>query len=198
MIGFFGGTFSPPHNGHVHAARVFLEAVDVTKLLIIPTATPPHKQRQDHVSDEDRIAMCQLAFSDLPRTEISELEIKRGGKSYTADTISELSKTGERVAMLIGTDMFLTLDTWFQPQFIFDNADLYCVKRENDIALSAAMQEKNREYLARFGHEVKILEADALPSSSTDIRTAIQDGREIPSLPRSVAMYIAQRGLYIE
>ena len=82
-LGVYGGTFSPPHLGHIESAEAFYREMKLDKLLIIPTFIPPHKEAKDDASPEDRLEMCKLAFSHIPNTEISDMEIKRGGKSYT-------------------------------------------------------------------------------------------------------------------
>ncbi len=196
LIAFYGGTFSPPHIGHIHAVRAFAEYVKPDKLLIIPTAIPPHKQSVDGASDEERLEMCRLAFHDIPGAEISDLELRRGGKSYTADTIAALSADGDRVAMLIGTDMLLTLDSWYHPEYIFAHADLYCIRREDDPEMALRIEEKNHSYLAQYGKSVCVIPARALPLSSTMIREAIATGMYREYLPPDVAAYIEERRLY--
>ncbi len=196
MIAFYGGTFSPPHNGHVHAARVFMNSVKPSRLLIIPTAIPPHKQSVDGASDEDRLAMCRLAFADIPHTEVSDLEMQRGGKSYTADTIAALSEHGARVAMLIGTDMLLTLDSWYHPEYIFSHADIYCIRREDDTLTTEQIEEKNTYYEQQYGKKVILLKSDVLPLSSTAVRDTLLTGRAKEFLPPAVYHYIEERGLY--
>ena len=116
-ICIYGGTFDPPHIGHMHACREFLNAFTVDKMYVIPTSTPPHKIRSSTVSGEDRLDMCKLAFSEIsPLIEISDVELKREGKSYTADTINEIKALGYNdLYFLCGTDMLLTLDTWYNP-----------------------------------------------------------------------------------
>ncbi len=195
-IAFYGGTFSPPHNGHVHAARIFNETVKPDKLLIIPTAIPPHKNTVSGASDNDRLAMCRLAFSTINGAEVSDLELARGGKSYTADTIATLKASCDRVAMLIGTDMLLTLDSWYHPAYIFANADIYCLRREDDVKTERLIADKNEEYLLKYGKKVIMLTSDAYPMSSTDIRDAVRRGGALDDLPASVASYIREEGLY--
>lgn len=196
-LGVFGGTFSPPHRGHVRAAEVFLAAVKPDKLLIVPTFVPPHKAADGEASPEERLEMCRLAFGHLPHTEVSDIEIRRGGKSYTADTLAALSMPKRRIAFLCGTDMMLTLDEWHDPERIFELADLYCIRRESDPETNRLLQEKNAIYAARFGKEVSFLSAPVCEVSSSDIRREIQAGDRHPALlPDSVAAYINERGLY--
>ncbi len=196
LVAFYGGTFSPPHIGHVHAVRTFQKAVKPDTLLIIPTAIPPHKQKSNGASNDDRLQMCRLAFSDIPGAEVSDLEFHRSGKSYTADTIAVLCEGGDRVAMLIGTDMLLTLDTWYKPEYIFEHADLYCIRREEDVDVTRQIEEKNEVYLRQYGKKVVVLPTKAISLSSTEVRQAIKEGAHAAYLPASVAAYIDERGLY--
>ena len=195
-LGVYGGTFSPPHRGHYHAAETFIRAVDPDRLLIIPTYIPPHKAATDGASAADRLAMCQIAFDGLTTAIVSDMEIRRGGKSYTSDTLRELSGTARRIAMLIGTDMMLTLDTWHEPETIFGLADLYCVRRENDPALLTQIQLKNEQYFKAYGHFVHLLSAPPLEVASTEIRRLLADGETVDLLDPRVLAYIRERGLY--
>ena len=111
-IGIYGGTFSPPHNGHLAAARAFMEQMWLDILYVIPAAIPPHKQMAEPVSAADRLEMCRRAFAGMEGVYVSDMEIRRGGKSYTVDTLRELSGDDRRLFLLCGTDMVLTLDEW--------------------------------------------------------------------------------------
>ena len=110
-IGIYGGTFSPPHNGHLAAARAFMEQMWLDILYVIPAAIPPHKQMAEPVSAADRLEMCRRAFAGMEGVYVSDMEIRRGGKSYTVDTLRELSGDDRRLFLLCGTDMVLTLDS---------------------------------------------------------------------------------------
>ena len=89
-IGVFGGTFNPPHLGHLRLVRRFADRLSMSKVLIIPTYMPPHKQTGELASKEDRLNMCRLMFSCDDRFKVSSIETDRGGKSYTYDTLKEL------------------------------------------------------------------------------------------------------------
>lgn len=196
-IGVYGGTFSPPHLGHLHAARAFLEGEEMDKLLVIPTHVPPHKTRTESTSSADRLAMCRLAFSFSPRIEVSDMEIIREGKSYTSDTLRALSREGRRLIFLCGTDMFLTLGKWHEPETVFALADIVCMRREDDPALTTALTEKAAAYRKTFGAVIRFLQADAIELSSGSIRERIAAKEEWKTLlPPHVAAYIEERGLY--
>ena len=98
--GIYGGTFSPPHLGHYLAARAFLEKVELDELLIIPALVPPHKQIKYEDDPVSRLEMCRLAFADLDKTSVSDLELNRGGKSYTVMTLRELAREGRELYFL--------------------------------------------------------------------------------------------------
>ena len=195
-LAIFGGTFSPPHLGHVRAAEHFSDTVQPSRLLIVPAAIPPHKELKDGVTPEDRLEMCRLAFGHLPNVEISTVETEREGKSYTADTLSLLSQEGVRLAFLCGTDMMLTLDRWYDPARIFSLADLYCIRREDDRETEQLMQKQNDLYERLFGKRVILLDAPVYEVSSTQIRESLLTGESTRHLPPAVAEYIRKRGLY--
>lgn len=196
LIGIYGGSFSPPHRGHISAVKGFSEAIKPDKLLIIPTYEPPHKVLADGVSALDRLAMCRLAFSDIPRVEVCDLEILREGKSYTSDTLRALAAPNRELAFLIGTDMMLTLDAWHEPEVIFSLADLYCVRRENDAEMTLAIAKKNAIYSEKFGKTVRILDTPIQEVSSTEIRETLSRGETPEYLTPAVLAYIRERGLY--
>lgn len=197
-IGIYGGTFSPPHLGHVHAAKVFLQQIKPDKLLIIPTCMPPHKIRNEATSAEDRLEMCHLAFSFSDAIEISDIEIVRQGKSYTVDTLRQLSRVDRELYFLCGTDMFLTMDLWREPQAIFSLCTVVCVQRERDEDVAARLRKKSMEYGERYGAKTIVLHADAYEASSTEIREDTEQGEiRAEKLSPEVAAYIRERGLYL-
>ena len=107
-IGLFGGTFAPPHMGHVKAVKSLLRHVRLDKVLIMPTAIPPHKVKVKGDTPETRLEMCRAAFGGIEKAEISTYEIDKGGLSYSVDTLEHLTKEGRRIFMLCGGDMFKT------------------------------------------------------------------------------------------
>lgn len=193
-IGIYGGTFDPPHNGHVHACKCFLESFDIDKLYIIPTSIPPHKVKKTSVSGDDRLEMARLAFSDLSdKIEFSRVELDRVGKSYTSDTLKHFISLGiDEILLLCGTDMFVTLDTWHEFEYIFKTATIVCMRRENDAFYGDLIGKKALEYKTNYNARLEFIDANALEMSSSDIRST----KSISQLPASVAKYIEERGLY--
>lgn len=196
-VGIYGGTFSPPHLGHIHAATAFLEQGSLEELLIIPTFVTPLKTREESTSPEDRLAMCRLAFSFSPRVCVSDLEICRGGKSYTAETLQALMKENTQLVFLCGTDMFLTMDTWYQPETIFRLAQIACMRRENDRCSDEMLLKKTKEYERKYGADVFFIDAKPKEMSSSEIRFRLRNGQDTDLyLSADVREYIKARGLY--
>lgn len=197
-VGLFGGTFSPPHVGHRRALEIFVREEGLSQVLVMPTFIPPHKVRSDMTGTEDRLAMCRLAFESVPGVVVSDLEIERGGKSYTALTLQELQREGERLVFLCGTDMFLTLDEWYRPDLIFSMADIVCMPRNGDADGVAELEKKREEYRRKFHATTRILPYSPLEISSSAIRIGIGNGD--PSVREWVAPavwnYILEKGLY--
>lgn len=194
-IVIFGGTFNPIHNGHLHVARQFENLLHAQRVLFIPTFVPPHKQAPDLAPAWDRLEMCRLACADTSY-EVSGMEIRRGGPSYTADTLQELKQQypGAELCFLTGEDMFLTLEEWHKPERIYSLATICAAPRSTDGL------KKLRAYAERIeahGAKVILQNIDYLPVSSTMVRDAVRLGRTIDAwVPPGVARYIGEKGLY--
>ena len=196
-LGIYGGTFSPPHLGHLRAAESFLCGAELDRLLIMPDFTPPHKSEFGGVSAEDRLAMCRIAFSSLENTEISDFEILRGGKSYTYITLEAFSSPDTELYFLCGTDMLLTLDSWRSPEIIFNLATICYVRREDDRANDELIKTKIKEYRERFSARILELPHTVLEVSSSQLRAEIKrDAGASSVLDPAVMEYIHERGLY--
>ena len=198
QLGIYGGTFSPPHNGHLHAAEAFLSQGGIDRLLVIPTYVTPLKARAEQTSPADRLAMCRLAFADNPAVTVSDMEIAREGKSYTSETLSSLASPFVRLSFLCGTDMLLTMGDWHDPATIFRLARIVCMRRENEEEKRLLLENKAEEYRKKFGATVDFLPEAPLEMSSSEIRARIARGKSVAAhLPASVAAYIKERGLYL-
>lgn len=196
-VGIYGGTFSPVHNGHVAAAKAFMEQMWLDILYIIPTGITPHKVMKGDATAKDRLEMCRLAFAEMDGVIVSDLEIRREGKSYTVDTLRELYDPDGRLFLLMGTDMLLTLDQWREPEEIFKLCYPVYIRREEDAALDGRIVEKITSYQERFGKVVRRIVAPAIELSSSDVRNAIAEGGSIDSMVSApVARYIEANRLY--
>ena len=196
-VGIYGGAFAPIHIGHVEAAKAFMEQMWLDVLFVIPTGTSPHKQISGGAGDADRLEMCRRAFAGVEGVIVSDIEIRRQGKSYTVDTLRELTAEDRRLFLLCGTDMILTLDTWKEPDEIFRLAYPVYIRRESDEELDEKLVAKVTEYRNKYGKNVVRLKSPAIEISSSQVREMIRRGEDIASVvPRSVAEYIGDKGLY--
>ncbi len=194
-LGIYGGTFNPPHKGHIEAAEAFAREMRLDKLMIIPTFIPPHKSESEEITPELRLQMCRLAFSHIPNTEVSDMEIKRGGRSYTYLTLDELKKDDTELFFLCGTDMILTFDLWKNYEYIFTLAAICYIRREADSSNSLKIKEKTEQY-KKIGANVIEIKHTVREISSTDIRSSIVKlGDEHLTTP--VLDFIKMNGIYL-
>ena len=198
-IGIYGGTFSPVHIGHVQAAKAFMEQMWLDVLFVIPTGVTPHKEMSDGATSSDRLNMCKRAFAGMDGVIVSDIEILRQGKSYTVDTLKTFSVNSEdRLFLLCGTDMMLTLDKWKDADEIFRLCYPVYIRRERDTSLDAKIIAKIAEYKQKYGKNVVKLTVEPIEISSNQIRDKIQNGEDVSDmLPRGVYEYIKKEGLYL-
>ena len=170
-IAVYGGSFNPPHPAHVRAARLAYAALAPDKLLVIPAADPPHKTlAAGSPTPEERFELTKLAFRDFPEAEISDVELRRGGESYTSDTVEELAREypGAELWLVIGTDMLTSFERWHEFRSILAGAALAVLPRNEgelpEIERCAARFE------ALYGARVRIIDAAPLPMSSSEMR----------------------------
>ena len=196
-VGVYGGTFAPIHNGHVASAKAFMEQMKLDYLFIIPTYMPPHKQIDESDDPLYRLRMCELAFEGVDGVVVSDMEIRRGGKSYTYDTLVELSRPDTRLFLLCGTDMVLSFDTWHRFEDIFKLCYPTYVRRENDPILTSRVVAKITEYYEKYGVMFRRIVTEPTVLASTDIREAVRAGKDISALvPSAVATFIYEHHLY--
>ena len=194
----FGGSFDPIHNGHVSLAKAFVETLGLERVLIIPTFYPPLKQKKTAVTSEQRLEMCRLAFEGEELFEVSDIEIRREGKSYTYMTLEELSELypDDELYLITGADMFMTIDEWKNPEIIFSHAVICGVPRDDDDI--SDLREKAKK-LSAMGARTEILDPGIMTVSSTEIRRRVSDGESISGLvPPLVEDYIIENGLYAD
>ena len=197
-IGIYGGTFDPPHLGHMEAARAAVNLLELDKLIFVPAKQPPHKQvSENSATPEQRLAMTGLMADGLllpSVTEVSALELERPGKSYTSDTLRTLRERfpDDELWLLMGTDMFLTLQNWHESGQIMALAGIAAFARtESD---SGQMLEIQGKYLSEaYGARVRIIQLPKIHAiSSTQVR---QQGTGEGLWP-PVWGYILRQGLY--
>lgn len=196
-IAIFGGSFNPPHWGHIASARAVIDRIKPNKLIMITAKTPPHKELGgDSPGPDERLRMTALAAAEIPGALASDIELRRDGPSYTADTIRQLKRSCPQAELflLIGTDMLLSFEKWYDFRYILSNAVLTVFARgearDGEINMFADMLAD--KYAAR----VEIIDNIPYPAASTDIRPLLKDRRGRRFLPESVYEYIISRRLY--
>ncbi len=199
-LAVFGGTFSPVHNGHLCALRAFYETVKPDVLYMIPTGQPPHKTRYDSATDRQRLDMLSLAAKTLKpeyNVVVSDIEIRRGGKSYTVDTGAELLQAAGSVSVYCGTDMFLTLEQWHRFEELLRMAQIAYMCRREDLRLAATAREKAAYFRKVYGADIVEIPDVPVEASSSEIRAMVRAGEDVSTLlPAAVAGYIEMQGLY--
>lgn len=197
-IGIYGGTFDPIHRGHITAAQAAAQQLGLDLLLLIPASIPPHKALPDGGADAaQRLEMATLATAELScPAQVLDVEVKRRGKSYTADTLRTLRRQypEDELWLLMGTDMFLSLQDWREPQEILRLARVAAFSRTGDPEQQRFARQK--AYLEKtFGAQVTVVEnPHVVDISSTRLRQLLPEGREY--LPEAVYGYILRQRLY--
>ncbi len=208
-VAVFGGSFNPIHYGHLLLADEVVETLGLDRVLFVPAANPPHKASAGLAPAAERSAMVELAGRGAARFDISDLELRRPGPSYTVDTLEALGGAGDELLLLIGSETFLDFLSWRSPQRIAALARLVVVPRSGSAfdPEGAAAQKVLRMIGAdRFAHVtgppvpadgVLIVHATSLPISASDLRRRARDGRSLAyRLPDAVVAYIRARRLY--
>ncbi|MGE4276200.1 MAG: bis(5'-nucleosyl)-tetraphosphatase (symmetrical) YqeK [Lawsonibacter sp.] len=201
-IGIYGGTFNPPHLGHLTAAKTAVEVLGLDKLLLVPAAVPPHKVLPEQTpAPEHRLAMVEKTADAMRMptvTEVSTIELERQGKSYTSETLAAIRRQFPQAELwlLVGTDMFLTLHLWHDPATVFELARVCAFGRtQQDGADLFAPQQKHLEQT--FGAEITVLHLpDLVEVSSTQLREQLEEGKGGTNLLPAVYGYILMNRLY--
>jgi nicotinate-nucleotide adenylyltransferase len=190
-MGIFGGTFDPPHLGHLALAEWAREELALDRVLFVPAGAPPHKAGA-RTSATHRVAMTRLAVRGNPAFAVTTLEALRPGPSYTADTVRTIAAAhpGAELWLLMGTDMFATFDTWVRPAEIAERAAIA-------VALRPGAKAGRTSRAARQGRGVRWLSNPGLEVSSSAVRARARRGRTLRYLvPDAVARYIERHRLY--
>lgn len=199
-IGVYGGTFDPPHWGHITAARAAMEQLGLDKLVLIPDRVPPHKALPEgSASPEQRLEMAALATAELGRrAEVSDRELRRDGPSYTSDTLAALRREypEDTLWLLMGSDMFLSLQTWHAPEKIMALARIAPFSREAEDE-SAAFAAQKARLEREYGAQICIVQnPEVRELSSTEVRAALAAGQGSNLLPPAVYGYVLREHLY--
>lgn len=198
FIAMYGGSFNPIHLGHTQLAEYFLDKLPLDKLLLIPDGKPPHKSDKAMISAEHRFNMCKLAVNNITNIEVSDIEIKRAGKSYTVDTLRqlELIYPNAQLFLIMGADMFLSLHSWKNYEEIFSRAIICAVPRENDDIDELIKYSKSMEC---YSIRTIISDKFMMNVSSTEIRNNIANSIPVTGMVgKEVEQYIYKNKLYLE
>ena len=196
-IGIYGGTFNPPHIGHISAALQAADTLRLDRLLLIPDRIAPHKQLPDgSASPEQRLQMLKIAAQNYPQLEVSDMELQREGTSYTYLTVLELKEKypNAQLVLIMGTDMFLSFDKWKNPDIILQNAALGVLYR-GEKGEKAAIEAKKQEMEA-LGAKIELVQNDIVTISSTDLRRMLIFRCADDFLPEGVNAFIQMNNLY--
>ncbi len=196
-IGIYGGSFNPPHKGHVLAAAAFRQKLGLDRLLLVPAALPPHKEMPDGSPDgQSRLQMLQLAAEELPFAEVSDLELRREGPSYTVDTLRQLKEQypDDQLYLCMGTDMLRSFSQWRQPEEICRMATLVMAHREEPD--HEELQRCAEEIRAAYGADLVLIGNNVLEISSTTVRRLLVLGGAEEYLQPQVLRYIQEHCLY--
>lgn len=193
----YGGSFNPPHLGHREAALSIVREICPDRLLVIPDRVPPHKEMEEgSPSPEDRLSLCRLNFGDLEGAEITDLELRRTGKSYTYDTIRELEQMfpGERFILAVGTDMFLSFEEWYHFEYLLEHCDLAVLAREYDDRI--LLEETAARFRSEYHAAVRVVSHTPLPMRSEEIRKLLRKRAGADYLRSEVYATIIRKRLY--
>lgn len=222
-VGLVGGTFNPIHRGHLAVARAIHTRLGFERMLFVPTGDPPHKRHQDLASAAHRLAMVRLAVESEPGFEVSDIEVRRSGRSYTIDTITELQARAEaahvpqRLSLCLGLDAFLDIESWHRADELLRRCDVVVVSRPGvafarlrgltmlpplDPSRLAAMDAGHADSAAfplPGDHTLTLLTIPPCPVSASMVRTRIAQGLPMDGLlPPPVERYILRERLYQE
>jgi len=196
-IAVYGGSFNPPHKGHLHAARCAAEKLKPDLFLVIPGFQPPHKiLAVGSPTPVQRLELCRLNFSDIPNLQCSDIEINRGGTSYTADTLRQLKERypDAELFLLLGTDIFLGITDWYDAAYILKNVTLipFCRTADDADTIRAHAETLAMQYDAK----VDVLFTEPVEAASTDIRAALHERGGAELMTDEVYSYIVRNRLY--
>ena len=196
-IAVYGGSFNPPHIGHVEAAREAARELKADKLIVVPAARPPHKGEEiESPTPEERLEMARLAFGDIPNVEISDMELRREGPSYTVDTLEAVRAQYPNavIFLLMGEDMFLSFETWKNYRRIMELAELaiFLRTREGDVYIRGELD----HYEVVYGARCTMIGCRIIEISSTELRDQLKNRGGNEFVPENVYEEIIRKRYY--
>jgi nicotinate-nucleotide adenylyltransferase len=199
--GIMGGTFDPPHFGHLLIAEAARDAFGLDNVILMPSGRSYFKDHQTRkVSDKyDRLEMTRIAAATNPAFTVSDMEVLREGRTYTAETLEILTRDHPETDyfFIVGADTVVSMRTWYHPEEIFSRCTILAALREDSVK-PEALTEENRALERDFGARIRLLDVPNVGFSSTDIKNRLEEGRSVRyMLPEEVVEYIRSKGLYL-
>jgi nicotinate-nucleotide adenylyltransferase len=194
-VGILGGTFNPPHLGHLVAAQEAYRELDLDQVMLIPAGIPPHKPVDDEPGPEHRLELCRLAVGDDERFTVSDLELRRDGPSFTVDTLNLLrsQSPSDDLYLILGGDIAAGLPKWHEPERVLELATVAIAKRRG--TAKAAVDEALAQL--KGGERARFFQMPRIGISSTMVRRRVRAGQPIRYfVPDGVMHYIETHGLY--
>ena len=194
LVGLFGGTFDPIHNGHVVAAHAATKKLNLGKVVFVPAGNPYFKTRVgEYVTcPRDRLKMVKLAVEEISSFDVSDIEIRREGPSFTLDTVRKLKETVEHIVVIIGIDVLSGLADWHKPEVLLEECRILAVTRPG-----ANAKILSQIPIAGIEKKIDVLSVDTPDISSTQVRKLVCKGLPLEGLvPHKVIDYIKQKKLY--
>ena len=198
-IGIMGGSFNPVHTGHLIIAQDAAERLELSEVLFIPAAIPPHKQHLRQVAAEHRLNMLRMAVESDIRFSVSDLELRRGGVSYTIDTVRSLKEEypEDQLVLVIGSDTLVDLHNWYKIDELLELCEVATFLRPGESCPEEIAGKVNLENPLRDRLLGNLMEAHLIEISSSEVRMRVAEGLGIRYLvPAEVEMYIYEHGLY--
>lgn len=195
--GIMGGSFNPIHNAHIRMAEDVIKALNLDKVIFIPTGIPPHK-KLENIEAYHRLEMTKLAITGNDKFEVFDIEILNQGTSFTVDTVGKLRLLYPDIEFyfITGADSILDIPKWKDPYKLMSLCKFVCVKRPN---YSYDLEERVKDIINEFGGEIITIEGSMLDISSTQIRKSVKDNNSIINLvPEKVDRYIKENKLYLK
>ncbi|MBQ9935903.1 MAG: nicotinate-nucleotide adenylyltransferase [Lachnospiraceae bacterium] len=197
-IGILGGTFNPVHKGHTMLAREVIEQFpDIEQLLLMPNNLPAYKDTDHIIDSEHRINMLKLVSEDIPKTYVSDLEIIRGGTTYTIDTLRQIKSINSKVKIyfIIGADSLYSIEKWREFKEIFKLCTIIAAKRDCDLNDIKDYSKKLKEMYPYFN--IEFLDTEAVDISSSKLRDKAKCGKlDVKYLDDNIVQYIKINNLY--
>ncbi len=198
-LGILGGTFNPPHNGHIYIAQQARLKAGLERVLFIPCGNPPHKSVDGEVDALIRLEMTRLAIMNEPYFELCDAEVRSEKKSYTANTLKYLKALYPEceLCFIVGGDSLDYMEAWYHPEVIFSLAEVVAVSRKG--LNNSAAREKAQELQMRYGAKITLIEVEPLDISSSEIRQMIRCGEDVTDfVDKNVLNYIKKNEIYGE